>query len=471
MGSGPSGFYTAYRLLTKSDVPLHITMWEKLPVPFGLSRYGVAPDHPEVKNCEDTFTMCAEEYSKPGQKHFFEFFGGVTVGQQIALSELISKQDAVVLSYGCVGDKKLGIPGEDSTAGVFSSREFVNWYNGHPEYAKDPRFLDFNWSGVKNVGIIGNGNVALDLTRILISNKIAELWDGTDVSPIALQCLRKAPVADVKLIARRDFNHSKFTNKELRELWELEKFGIRGKIDPQYFQEEAYDTASIKDRAFKRRIEMCSQYLKPYDQRTKKNYKKFRPPELENGVPKKVWELDYLKSPIRVNSDESGKIASLTLCRNSITEDNKVLKLKDQQLEYKLDLLITSLGYAGKPLKEFQQLGIQFDKDRLANAAGRVLRTTGATFPGLYASGWIRTGNAGVIASTMMGAFEVADTILQDLPTLPAKHTEMIDISAIRHTTWNDWRAINSEELRLGQLAGKARQKLLTNDELLNMNH
>lgn len=469
MGSGPSGFYTAYRLLTRSEIPLHVTMWEKLPVPFGLSRYGVAPDHPEVKNCEDTFTESAEEFSKPGQKHLFEFIGGVTVGEQVTLSELLDKQDAVVLSYGCTGDKKLGIPGENDTIGVFSSREFVNWYNGHPEYANDPRFVNFDWSKVKNVGIIGNGNVALDLTRALISNRVEELWDGTDISPIALRCLRQAPVEHIKLIARRDFDHSKFTNKELRELWELEKYGIYGKIDPQYFRQDAYDLEAIKDRAFKRRVEMCSEYLKPFDQRTKKNYKKFAPGPVQ-GSPK-TWELDYLKTPMRINHDGSGRITSLTLCKNRITDDNKVHPLKDQQLTYDLDLLITSLGYAGTPLAEFQKLGIQFDKGHLANAAGRVLDSHGATFSGLYASGWIRTGSTGVIASTMMGAFEVADSILQDLPTLPAKQTDLIDFSHIRHTTWADWRAINKIELQRGEQAGKTRVKFLSKEEMLNFHN
>lgn len=464
VGSGPSGFYTAYRLLTKSEIPLHITMLEKLPVPFGLSRYGVAPDHPEVKNCEDTFTACAEEFSKPGQKHLFEFVGGVTVGQQIQLTELISKQDALVLSYGCTGDRKLGIPGESDTSGVFSSREFVNWYNGHPDYAQDPRFVNFDWSRVKRVGIIGNGNVALDLARVLISNRVGELWDKTDISPTALECLRRAPVEDVKLIARRDYDHSKFTNKELRELWELERYGIRGKIDPQYFNDKMYDQASIKDRAFKRRVEMCSEYLKPFDQRTKKNYKKVRPAE---GQPAKTWELDYLKTPVSINSDQTGQIASLTLCRNQITKDNRVQPLKDQRLTYDLDLLITSLGYAGRPLPGFEQLAVQFDRDHLANHLGRVLDTRGATIAGLYASGWIRTGSTGVIASTMMGAFEVADTILRDLPKLPAKPTSTIDFSQFRHTTWADWRSINRSELQRGEEVGKTRVKWQSDDQLL----
>lgn len=462
MGSGPSGFYTAYRLLTKSDVPLHITMWEKLPVPFGLSRYGVAPDHPEVKNCEDTFTKCAKEFSRPGQKHLFEFIGGVTVGEQVKLTELLKKQDAVILSYGCTGDKKLGIPGENSTKGVFSSREFVNWYNGHPDFATSPKFIDFDWSKVRNVGIIGNGNVALDLTRVLISNKISELWSGTDISPIAMKCLQRAPIQNVKLIARRDFSHSKFTNKELREMWELEKYGIRGRIDPTYFREDMFNLNTIKDRAFKRRVEMCSEYLKPYEQRTKRNYQKFLPPAA-NG---QTWELDYLKTPIAINSDSSGNLSSLTVCKNEITADNRVVLQRDQELTYELDLLITSLGYAGQPLPEFSRLHIQFDKGHLATTAGRVLTTQGSTYPGLYASGWIKTGSTGVIASTMMGAFEVADVLLQDLLKLPSRPTGPVDLTHIAHTNWHHWEILNQRELQKGEEQNKTRSKFLTYQEL-----
>lgn len=475
VGSGPSGFYTAYHLLTKSSVPLHITMWEKLPVPFGLSRYGIAPDHPEVKNCEDTFMRCAEEFSQPGQKHQFDFVGGITIGDKILLSDLLHKEDAVILSYGCAGDKKLGIPGENDTKGVFSSREFVNWYNGHPDYAMDPKFTDFDWSQVKKVGIIGNGNVALDLTRVLISNSVGGLWGPTDISPVALNCLTKAPVRDVKLIARRDFNHSKFTNKELRELWELEKYGIHGKIDPKYFQADMYDLATIKDRAFKRRVEMCSEYLKPFDQRTKKNYKKFVPP-LISASDSKIWELDYLKSPLKINCDDGGKIKSLTLCRNNITEDNRVIALKDEKITYDLELLITSLGYSGKPLPEFSKLGVQFQKDHIANEAGRVLDVEGSVYPKLYASGWIRKGSEGVIASTMMDAFNVADIVINDLSAKSATlnnnvstaTTETFDLSGIRHTTWRDWKRINESELKLGKIQNKARVKYLKSEDMLS---
>lgn len=466
IGSGPSGFYTAYHLLKKSPIPLNVTIWEKLPVPFGLSRYGVAPDHPEVKNCEETFTTCAEEFSQPtNETHKLSFVGGVTIGKEITLETLLNNQDAVVLSYGCAGDKKLNIPGEQGTKGVFSSREFVNWYNGHPDFAKDKRFTTFDWSKVSKVGIIGNGNVALDITRVLISNKIEEIWQNTDISPIALNMVRKAPVKDVKLIARRDFLHSKFTNKELRELWELEKYGVRGCIDSKFFQKEMFDSFK-PDRVLNRRVEMCSEYLKPFDERSKKNYKKAPPPT--SGY-NKFWELDYLKTPLEINRDESGTIKSLTLCNNQIQEDNSLKPLKDSNniLTYEMDLLITSLGYAGVPMPEFSKLSIRFDRDHVANKQGRVLTVNGEIFPHLYASGWIRKGSQGVIASTMQDAFEVGDRVIQDLTVSGALSSEKsIDLSNIKHSTWADWERINKKEVTRGQKEHKSRSKFLTFEDL-----
>ncbi|CUS21830.1 LAQU0S04e01772g1_1 [Lachancea quebecensis] len=464
VGSGPSGFYTVCRLLSKSKEPLDVTLWERLPVPFGLSRYGVAPDHPEVKNCEDTFSRCAKEFqTRNASGHTFRFFGNVDIGKDIKLEQLLNSQDAVVLSYGCGGDHKLNIPGEDTANGVFTSREVVSWYNGHPSFARNEKLSSFNWSRVKKVGIIGNGNVALDLARVLLSNQIGEVWAQTDINPLALEKLRTAPIEEVKLIARRDFLHSKFTNKEFRELWELERFGIRGVIRPEFLDLHEIDEANT-DRVLKRRVEMITEYMLPFDQRTKKNYKKHRPPK--DGF-NKQWEMDYLKTPLMINSDAEGNLKSLTVCANKMTPDNRVERLSNQTQDYEFDVLITSLGYGSNPLDEFKSLNIGFVKNHVANKQGAVLNTENEVIPGLYAAGWIRKGSSGVIASTMADAFEVADAVLRELPTSQPRKQSTIDVSNCSFTTWNDWLKLDAEERRRGQEQGKPRDKFLSASEML----
>lgn len=464
VGSGPSGFYTVCRLLGKSTIPLDVTLWEKLPVPFGLSRYGVAPDHPEVKNCEDTFSRCAEEFQHSNSKgHTFKFMGNVDIGRDVKLKQLLDSQDAVVLSYGCSGDHKLGISGEDAK-GVFTSREIVSWYNGHPEFANDERLSTFDWSRVRKVGIIGNGNVALDITRILLSCRETEVWGATDVSLPALKALQKAPIEEVKLIARRDFLHSKFTNKEFRELWELERFGVKGVIRPEFFDLHKIQALEA-DRVLKRRIEMVSQYMLPFDQRTKKNYKKNAPPE---GGYTKRWEMDYLKTPLQINTDAGGKLTSLTICHNRLTSDNRVEQIPESTETYELDLLVTSLGYGSHPLGEFDALNIGFSKNSVANDRGHVLDRNGNVFPGLFAAGWIRKGSSGVIASTMADAFEVADSVLQELEQAPQSHQKPpIHMTGTNFTTWEDWRLLDAEERRRGQEHGRLRDKFLSASEML----
>lgn len=471
IGSGPSGFYTAYRLLKKSPIPIHIKLWEKLPVPFGLSRYGVAPDHPEVKNCEETFKLCFKEHFNNNnnnttqeqlqQQNSIEFIGGVTVGgPYVKLKQIIDNQDIVVFSYGCQSDKRLNIPGEQTTKGVFTSRQFVNWYNGHFDYSLSENFNSFPWSKIRNVGIIGNGNVALDLTRILISSQVGEIWNNTDISNVALNFLQNCNIKNIKLIARRDFLNSKFTNKELRELWELEKYGIKGIINKEFFDKSQFDVKNM-DRALKRRIEMCDEYMKPFNERTKKNYKKFKP--LDTVI--KTWELDYLKTPLRINSGSDGYIKSLTVCKNVMTADNKVVPQLNKEITYNIDLLITSLGYKGVPLPEFESLGIGFENDHISNKEGRVLSSSGEIIPGLYASGWINKGSQGVIASTMQDSFEVADTVLKDLTTnlnSRTDHPNTLDVQSIPHVTWPQWGLLDKEERRRGQLSSKPREKFLS---------
>ncbi|SMN19665.1 similar to Saccharomyces cerevisiae YDR376W ARH1 Oxidoreductase of the mitochondrial inner membrane [Maudiozyma saulgeensis] len=491
IGSGPSGLYTAYHLIKKANtikIPFNIKVWEKFPVPFGLSRFGVAPDHPEVKNCELTFESMFKDYKNlsNGYCQDLQFIGNTIIGNQtntiennIPLKKLYNSQDIIVFSYGCNGDKRLNILNENSTSGIFTSRQFVNWYNGQFDMSLNEKFMNFNWSKVSNVGIIGNGNVALDLARILISNQIDSLWSNTDISNIALKKLNEAPIKSIKIFGRREFSQSKFTNKEFRELWELEKYGIFGQIKSDEFQSMIQNlnnnnsNKSIYDRVMMRRLEMSQQYMLPFDQRTKKNYKKFIPP-VDRKDALKTWEFQYLKSPQSINiHDEDGmnrSLKSVTFTNNRVDPNGNIISSKDKNdtITYDLDLLITSLGYKGEPLDGFDEMGICFENGHIKNNKGRVCSKDDHTLPGLYTSGWISNGGRGVIANTMQDSFQVADQILTDLPILSSSKEEN-SINSILHdtTSWKDWEKINQIEMTNGVPYGKPRLKFLTVDSIM----
>ncbi|SSD61793.1 related to Probable NADPH:adrenodoxin oxidoreductase, mitochondrial [Saccharomycodes ludwigii] len=479
IGSGPSGFYTAYHLLKKSPIPLNITLWEKFPVPFGLSRYGVAPDHPEVKNCEETFTQFANAYTIPSGSnnlmHKFQFIGNVQIDSE-KLFKLRSIQDCVILSYGCNNDKKLGIPGENDTLGVVSSRQFVNWYNSYPENAcatpEQWKGSDF-WKNVKNVAIIGNGNVALDICRVLLTSNIKQYWQNTDINQASTEAIKH--VSNVKIIGRRGYEQSKFTNKEFRELWELEKYGIKGNIDSKYLSN--VDESKL-DRAGTRRLEMVKEYMKPFDQRTKKNYKKFKPPSTFT----KFWEFDYMKTPVKINKDaRNNRISSITLAINKVNEMNKfVIDNSKPCIDYPIDFLITSLGYKGVNIDELgcqkHLNNIKFAGDHLAtNREGQVLSSMdNKPIPGLFASGWIKTGSKGVIVSTMIDSFTVGDEVIKYLQCSATSNQQasiidlqntVLDSTNYKPTTWFDWLKLDAYEKKLGN----PRRKIINIADMLKI--
>lgn len=210
---------------------------------------------------------------------------------------------------------------------------------------------------------------------------------------------------------------------------------------------------------------MCLEYLTPFDQRTKKNYKKHGPPPAEQSH----WVFDYLKTPLEIKTNDQGRIESLQLCENELTPENRVKQLPDSELNYKMDLLITSLGYKGQPMPEFETLAVKWLGDRVANRRGKVLSTRDEPVHRLYAAGWIRRGSQGVITATMQDSFEVADQVLQDLHTQPnLVRAPPTDLRNIRHTTWQDWQQIDQVELDRGNQTGTVRSKFLTEPEIYN---
>lgn len=465
VGSGPAAFYTAYHVLNKSPkdkFEVEVDFFERLPTPYGLSRYGVAPDHPEVKNCED--------YMKGIMKldHKVRFFGNVNIGKDISLKELKENYHSVVLSYGCVNDdNKLNIPGGD-LKGVISARQFVNWYNGHPDfYSSQNSFKPPPLDAIKNVTIIGNGNVALDVARVLLADP-KDHWASTDISSDALKVLETSTVSNVNIVARRGLLESAFTNKELRELLELnntKKVKFVPVDDEVYLSIEPH--LKKLDRANKRRLAMLEKHSQ-----TDTNYE-----------PTKTWSLQYLKNPKQfVQSDQNPDLLSKV-----VFTKNKVVPVEPQgynivpdetaeDLELEADIVILSIGYKGSSLADFEENNISFDpkQNRITNRGGRVMMSDSENIKkGFYTSGWIKNGPKGVIASTMMDSFDTAENIIQDLKsgihTRPDSQDLDNKLKAMEYVSWSDWLKLDSYELDKGAELGKTREKVCNPEKMIEI--
>ncbi|EER35293.1 hypothetical protein CTRG_00032 [Candida tropicalis MYA-3404] len=462
VGTGPGGFYTAHHLLNKSspDVKFNIDFFEKLPTPYGLSRYGVAPDHPEVKNCEDHMNNIMEEFGSGSDgRHKVRFLGNVEIGKDVSLKDLEKHYNSIVLAYGCTSDdNKLNIPGAN-LSGVVPARQFVNWYNGHPDYyTKNNKYIPPPLDKIKTVSIIGNGNVALDVARILLADP-KEHWSKTDISTDAQKLLEKSTVKHVRIVARRGILESAFSNKEIRELFELPvrfiplETGLLDKLDVKKL-----------GRVDKRRVSIIEKY--------------------NNAPPKdsdRSWSLEYYKSPVEFIAGDDSLLKSTKFVRNEPANDpllpHKVVSTNEYTTEDN-ELVILSIGYQGSALSGFEELGIWYDGKKLHNKNGRVLSTESkdkdehnAIFKtGWYAAGWIKNGPKGAIATTMMDSFDTADNMLEDLANdkyIKVKDDEH-ELNLPNAIDWEQWKKLNEYELGKGEELGKFRYKVCNKDEMLD---
>lgn len=444
IGSGPAGFYTALRLLERLPVT-RVDMFEALPVPFGLSRFGVAPDHPEVKACQDRFTEVAHY---PG----FNYIGNTEVGRDVALADLKANYHAVILAYGSHKDRLLGIPGENSP-GVFSAREFVGWYNGLPEHAG----LDVPLDMAEDVTIVGNGNVALDVARILLAD--TSRLKSTDITEHAYEKLKTSKIKRVRIAARRGILQSAFTTKEVRELIN----------EPNVYMNPLKDEYLDQVRPFLPVLERTRKRLVSV---LEKNSKLARPEGVE-----KTWTLDYLISPIEIKASGNGKtLESTTFEVNNLVQPELSSPARaigsGQHVTFKNELLFRSIGYKSVPLEGLHTgLGVEFDQAR-----GIVPNTDGRVAPGVYAVGWVKTGPTGVIAHTMGESFEVAENLIDDYKQgIVGTEQNRPGFSGIkdkitsRIVGWGDWEKIDAAEKTKGLSEGKPREKFTSVDEMLNV--
>jgi ferredoxin/flavodoxin---NADP+ reductase len=445
VGAGPAGAFAADRLLrARGDV--EIDLFERLPTPWGLLRAGVAPDHQEIKRLDETFDSHTLERG-------CRLFCNVEVGVDISHEELMRHYRAVIYATGAQTDKSLGIPGEE-LPGSWPATEFVAWYNGHPDY----RELEFDLSSRRAV-VIGNGNVAADVTRILTLSPV-EL-ERTDVADHALDALRESRIEEVVVLGRRGPAQAAFTSAELRELGRLDGVDLR----------VASDEVEL-DRRSRRWLAEQGTFT------ARKNVELLREFAARQPLadPRRAIVLRFLRSPVEIRGVE--RVEAIDLRRNEIVRsDDGSLRPRpaDEDLEtIDCGLVLRSVGYRAVPLP-----GVPFDERAfvLPNERGRVLAADGEPLTGVYAVGWIKRGPTGILGTNKRDAEETVTCLAEDLRSgaLPGPENpdrDRIDALLAERkpdlVTAEGWRAIDAEELRRGREEERPRVKLVSREELLS---
>ena len=447
IGSGPAGFYAAGELFRQQSWDIKVDMFERLPTPFGLVRGGVAPDHQKIKSVTKIYSRIAENEN-------FRFFGNVEFGRDIKQSDLLEHYDAVIYTVGSPADRALGIPGED-LSGSHSATEFVAWYNGHPDF----REHKFDLS-VKYAFVIGMGNVALDVARILAKNpeELAE----TDIADYALKTLRKSQLEDIWLVGRRGPLQAAFSPVELREFLELPEADVmieENALELDAESQHILETISGKDT--KKNIEILKQMSAM----------------AASGKKRKVHFL-FLASPLEISGD--GKVEKIRMVRNQLVkkEDGSLRpQATDKIVEEDAGLVFRSIGYHGKPLAD-----LPFDQKSgtIPNECGQVKDPENGNLlrNREYVAGWIKRGPSGVIGTNKQDAVETVHRMLETFlkeKMESGKNVSNPDIvlllekRKVEFVSFADWKLLDAHEIEAGQKQGRPRVKLTSTAEMLEI--
>jgi len=431
VGSGPAGFYAAGALLA-ADLPVEVDMIERLPTPWGLVRLGVAPDHPKIKSVSRAFEKIA---SQPG----FRFLGNVEVGVAVQHAELLELYDAVVYAVGAQTDRRMGIPGED-LPGSWAATEFVAWYNGHPDF----QHLEFDLSAERAV-VIGNGNVAVDVARMLALTP-GELAP-TDTTDAAIEAFTHARIREIVMVGRRGPAQAAFTNPELQELGELAGADVIVRAD-ELALDPASEAALEHDTNARRNLDVLREYAA----------------RVPAGKPKRLV-LRFLMSPVEITGD--GRVEGIELVRNRLEADERGqlrAVATGERETLPTGAVFRSVGYRGVSLP-----GVPFDE-----GSGTIPNDRGRVSPGVYVAGWIKRGPTGVIGTNKKDATETVELLLEDLREAPRKGAAAEDVEAlllergVRLVVYAGWISIDEVERGAGEKLGRPRVKLCTWDELLS---
>ncbi|HEY7683512.1 MAG TPA: FAD-dependent oxidoreductase [Gemmatimonadales bacterium] len=442
VGTGPSGFYAAEHLL-KQQPGTELDLFDRLPTPFGLVRGGVAPDHQKIKSV-------IRVYEKIAANPAVRFFGNVEVGVDLSREDLLRHYHAVIYAYGASSDRALGVPGEE-LPGSHAATEFVGWYNGHPDY-RDCRF-DLTQ---EQVAVIGMGNVAVDVVRILA--RTPEELVSTDIADYALEALRHSQVREIYMIGRRGPVQAAFTNPELKELGEMPGADIdvqsaELELDPA----SAASLAGGEDRGAEKNLETLRALAA----------------QPKQGKPRTI-HIRFLLSPVKLVGKD--RVEQIVLGRNRLvpTDGTDVRAQPTGETEtLPVGLVFRSVGYMGTGIA-----GLPFDAKRgvIPNEGGRVLAGPDSIARGEYVVGWIKRGPSGVIGTNKPDAVETSDLLLEDfragalnVPTDPAPDAvqRRLTEGRVRVVSWADWQRLDQLEKQNGASCGRPRLKFTRVAEML----
>jgi ferredoxin--NADP+ reductase len=444
IGSGPSAFYAAEALLKQADRVVEIDMFERLPTPHGLVRGGVAPDHPKIKSV-------SKVYDKIAASPNFRFYGHVDFGKDITHDDLLKHYHQIIYAVGAQTDRRMGIPGED-LLGSHPATEFVGWYNAHPDY----RDLQFDLTQT-HVAVVGNGNVAMDVARILASTR--EELATTDIADYALEALANSRVTDIYVLGRRGPAQAAFTNPEIKELGLLKNAEVV--VLPQ---DAELDPLSTEDM------------LKNDDRTTEQNVQTLMRYSIQQPQGKRVRiHMRFLVSPVELIGTD--RVEAIKLVKNELyrADDGSLRPRPTDETEViPVGLVFRSIGYKGVALP-----GVPFDARSgvIPNAAGRVLNPEQhQTVKGEYVVGWIKRGPSGIIGTNKPDSVATVKAMLEDLddgntltPEQPTRGAveALLAERGIETVSYQDWLLLDQHEQALGQAEGRPRRKLSRVDEML----
>jgi ferredoxin/flavodoxin---NADP+ reductase len=447
IGAGPAGLYAAEALLNKGDIVLTIDVFNRFPTPFGLVRDGVAPDHQSIKAVT---RVLGKALADPRVR----LFGNVTYGVDIHHKDLKRFYDQILYAVGAQADRRMSIPGEDLHNSL-SALSFVGWYNGHPDYCDLPVDLS-----CERAVVVGNGNVAMDVTRMLVTSPDTLL--ETDIADHALEALRDSRIREVVVLGRRGAAQASFTTPELRELGKLD--GVAVVVDRRNIElDPASQAEAEEDRTAKANL----RYLREYATR------------IEHTAPRRIT-LRFLASPVEIVG-RRGQIANLKIERNALVVDsNGGLRSKGTGRFEVIEtgLVLRSIGYRTVPIE-----GVPFDyaTSTVNNIAGQVVHpNTGEVVAGEYVVGWAKRGPTGRIGNNKPDSASTVEAMVTDIPTLRGIRDDRRDPSQIEvllrqrdldYATYEDWRILDKYEVARGASQGRPRIKITTVPEMMEIIH